>query len=51
MTIEDFFDFCKERNIEIEKSVYIKRGKINKNPLNKILTNLFCEEAIFIIKR
>ncbi len=51
LTVEDFFDFCKERNIKITKSVYIKRGKINKNPITKLLTNLFCEEAIFIIQK
>lgn len=51
LTVEDFFDFCKERNIKITKSVYIKRGKINKNPIIKLLTNLFCEEAIFIIQK
>ena len=51
LTIEDFFDFCKERNIKITKSVYIKRGKISKNPFNRILTNLLCEEALFVIKK
>ncbi len=51
LTVNDFFDFCKERKIEIQKSVYIKRGKISKNPLTKFLTNLLCEEALFIIKR
>lgn len=51
LTIEDFFDFCAERNIKITKSVYIKRGEISKNPLNRILTNFWCEEAIFFIER
>ncbi len=51
LTIEDFSDFCKERNIKIKKSVYIKRGQISKNPFNRILTNFLCEEALFIIER
>ena len=51
LTVEDFFDFCKERNIQIIKSVYIKRGKISNNPFNRILTNLMCEEAVFVINR
>lgn len=51
LTVEDFCDFCKERNINIEKEVYIKRGKISKNPLTRILTNFLCEEAVFVIKR
>ena len=50
LTVEDFFDFCKEHNIKITKSVYIKRGRISKNPFNRILTNLLCEEALFVIE-
>lgn len=51
LTIEDFFDFCKARNIKITKSVYIKRGKISKNPFNRLFTNFMCEEAVFVIER
>lgn len=51
LTIADFFEFCKERNIKIEKSVYVKRGKISKNPLTKFSTNFLCEEAVFVIHR
>lgn len=51
LTVADFFEFCKERNIKITKSVYIKRGKISKNPFNQVLTNLFCAEALFVIER
>lgn len=51
LTVEDFFDFCKQRNINIKKQVYIKRGKISKNPFTRFLTNLLCEEAVFVIER
>ena len=51
LTVADFFEFCKERNIKITKSVYIKRGKISKNPFNQVLTNLLCAEALFVIER
>lgn len=51
LTIEDFFDFCKERNIQITNSVYIKRGNVSNNPFNRILTNLMCEEAVFVINK
>lgn len=51
LTINDFFDFCKERSIKIKKTVYIKRGKVSKNPLTRFLTNFLCEEAIFVIDR
>lgn len=51
LTIGDFFEFCKQRSIKITKSVYIKRGKISKNPLTRFLTNFMCEEAVFLIER
>lgn len=51
LTVEDFFDFCKQRNINIKKQVYIKRGKISKNPFTRFLTNLLCEEALFVIEK
>lgn len=51
LTIEDFFDFCKERDIKITNSIYIKRGKVSKNPFNRIWTNIMCEEAVFVIKK
>ena len=51
LTIKDFFEFCKERNIKIKKSVYIKRGKLHKNPLTEFVANLICEEAVFIIEK
>ena len=51
LTVRDFFDFCKERNIKITKSIYIKRGKISRNPLTSFLTNLLCEEAVFVIEK
>ncbi len=51
LTIADFFEFCKERNIKIDKTVYIKRSKVSKNPLTRFLTNWLCEEAVFVIHR
>ncbi len=51
LTIDDFFDFCKERQVQITNSVYIKRGKVSNNLFNRILTNLMCEEAVFVINR
>jgi len=51
LTVKDFFEFCAEKNIKITKQVYIKRGKISKNPFTKFLTNLLCEEALFVIQK
>jgi len=51
LTVNDFFEFCAERHIKIIQQVYIKRGKISKNPFTRFLTNLLCEEALFVIQR
>lgn len=51
LTVKDFFEFCSERNIKITQQVYIKRGKISKNPFTRFLTNLLCEEALFVIEK
>lgn len=51
LTIEDFLDFCKNRNIKITKKIYIKNGKIRKNTIFKPDINFFTEEIIFVIER
>ncbi len=51
LTINDFYDFCKARNIKIQKSIYLTRGKENKSLLTRALSSLFSEEAVFIITR
>ncbi|MBQ7450537.1 methionine biosynthesis protein MetW [bacterium] len=50
LTINDFFEFCKKRQIKIEKAIYCTRGKI-KNSIFKATANLLSEEAIFLITR
>jgi methionine biosynthesis protein MetW len=46
LTIKDFRDFCREKNITIEKAVYLgSKGVMN------ILPNLFALNAIFVIKK
>ena len=51
MTIRDFYEFCKERNIKIEKSIYLTHGRENKSWWTRAISSLFSEEAIFIISR
>ena len=51
LTVKDFFEFCAERNIKVTQQVYIKRGKISKNPFTRFLTNFLCEEALFVIEK
>ena len=49
-TIEDFFEFCKKRDIKILEAVYLAKNKARKKIL-KPLANFFSEEAIFVISK
>lgn len=51
LTVNDFFEFCKKRDIKITNSIYMNRAKVIKNFFKKTMTNLFTEEAIFVITR
>ncbi len=51
LTVRDFFEFCQKRNIKILDSVYMKRAKAFKNFFTNTMTNLFTEEAIFVISK
>ena len=51
LTISDFFEFCKKRNIKIEKSVYLTRNKSRSGFLIKHIANFFSQEVVFIISR
>ncbi len=49
MTVNDFFEFCKKRNIKILKSVYLTRNKARSGILVRTITNFFSEEVIFVV--
>lgn len=51
LTVKDIFEFCKQRNIKILDSIYMKRAKAFKNFFTVTMTNLFTEEAIFVISK
>ncbi len=51
LTIEDFFEFCKKRNIKILKSVYLTRNQARSGFLMRNIANFFCEQGIFIITK
>lgn len=51
LTIEDFFEFCKKRNIKIEESIYLTRNKARSGILIRTITNFFTEEAVFVISK
>ena len=49
-TIEDFFEFCKNRDIKILEAVYLAKKRARKKII-KPLANFFSEEAIFVIAK
>ena len=51
LTISDFFEFCKKRNIQIEKSIYLTKRKVSSGFKIKNIANLLTEEVIFIISK
>lgn len=51
LTISDFFEFCKKRNIKIEKSVYLTRNKSRSGFLIKNIANFFSQEVVFVISK
>jgi len=51
MTVNDFFEFCRERDIKILKSVYLTRNKARSGLLIRTITNFFTEEVIFVISK
>lgn len=51
MTVNDFFEFCKKRNIKILKSVYLTQNKARSGILVSTITNFFSEEVIFVVSR
>lgn len=51
MTVNDFFEFCKKRNIKILKSIYLTKNKARSGILVRTITNFFSEEVIFVVTR
>ncbi len=51
LTIKDFKEFCKTRQIDILEEIYMNKAIIKKNILLNIFPNFFAEEAIFIVSR
>lgn len=51
LTIKDFREFCKEREIQIEREIFTTRAGIRKNLFNRIFSNFFTEEVIFVISK
>lgn len=51
LTINDFYEFCKTKNIKILKSVYMTHANVKKNFFMQLFSNFFTEEVIFVISR
>ncbi|MBR1908121.1 methionine biosynthesis protein MetW [bacterium] len=49
LTIKDFFDFTKNNNIKILKSIYLNHSKVRKDKLLRLLPNILAEEAVFVL--
>ena len=51
LTINDFYEFCHRRNINILQSVYMTRAKVRRGMLIRAISNFFTEEVMFVISR
>lgn len=51
LTINDFYEYCKKRNIKILKSVYMTKANVKKNFFMRLFSDFFTEEVIFIISK
>ena len=51
LTVRDFFDFCKVRNIKITKTILTRKGTVIKSNFKQIFADIFAEEVIFVIQR
>ncbi len=49
LTIKDFFEFTKKRNINILEGIYTTRANVRKGIRYSRFSNFFAEEAIFFI--
>ena len=51
LTIIDFIDFCRKRDISIVKEIYTTRAYVRKRFWHNISANFFAEEVIFVVKK
>lgn len=51
LTIKDFFEFAKKRNIKISQAIYTTRAEKRTAFQYRHLSNFFAEEAIFVISK
>lgn len=51
LTVNDFYRFCKKRDIKILKSVFMTKAKVKNNFLMRHFSNFLAEEVIFVIAK
>ena len=51
LTINDFYEFAKQNNIKILKSLYFTNEKRKKGFFTKKASAFFVEEAIFVLSK
>lgn len=51
LTVEDFFEYARQRNIKIEETIFMTKAKVRKGLLRKMLPNFLTEEVMFVISR
>lgn len=51
LTVNDFYEFCKKRDIKILKSVFMTKANEKTNFFTKLFSNFFAEEVIFVISK
>lgn len=51
LTVNDFYEFCKKRNLKILKYIFMTNANIKTNFITKTFSNFFAEEVIFVITK
>jgi methionine biosynthesis protein MetW len=51
LTVNDFYVFCKKRNIKILKYIFMTDENVKNNFITKTFSNFFAEEVIFVISK
>ena len=51
LTVRDFFDYCENNDIKIEKAILMNKNRVIKSRFKKIFADIFAEEVIFVIHK
>ncbi|EKE04751.1 MAG: methionine biosynthesis MetW family protein [uncultured bacterium] len=51
LTIEDFREFCKNKDISVLNEIYMTRASLRKDFICQIFSNILAEEVMFVVKK